>query len=71
MEVRHFLRLDDAGLEVAAPAVDLMVENTVLFSIREPDARFITGGENGYARRLDGSGKVHGATVVTDKDPSV
>ena len=68
MEVRHFLLFDDAGFEAAAPALGLVVEDAMLLSVGEPDARFVARGEDGHARGLHGGGEVHGAAVMTDED---
>ena len=59
---------DDAGFEGAAPALDLVVEDAVLLSVRKPDAGFVAGGEYRDAGGLDGGGEVHGAAVVSDED---
>ena len=66
-----FFLLDDAGLEAAAPAVGLVVEDAMLFAVGEPDAGLVAGGEDGDAWRLDGGGEVHGAAVMADEDAGV
>ena len=58
---------DDAGFEAAPPAVGLVVEDSMLFAVGEPDARLVAGGKDGDARRLNGCGEVHGSAVVTDE----
>lgn len=63
--------LFDAGLEAAAPTIDLMVQDAVLAAMGEPDAGLVAGGKDGDTRGLDGSGKVHGAAVVADEDASL
>ena len=40
----------------------------MLFAVGEPDARLVSGGEDGDAGGLHRCGEVHGAAVVTDKD---
>src|SRR5882757_5085787 len=59
---------DDAGLQAAAPAIGLMVEDAMLFAVGEPDAWLVAGGEDGDAGGLHGCGEMHGAAVVTDED---
>src|SRR5882757_11302378 len=63
-----FFAFNDAGLQAAAPALGLVVEDAMLFAVGKPDSRLVAGGEDGDAGGLDGCGKVHGAAVVTDKD---
>src|SRR5579864_4678031 len=53
-----FFALGDAELEVAAPAIDLVVENAMLFSVGKPHARLVAGRENCYARCLNHCGEV-------------
>src|SRR5271156_1898572 len=65
------LSLDDAGFEVAAPAVDLVIDHAVLPAIGKPHAGLITSREDGNARGLNRSGEVHGAAVMADKDERV
>jgi hypothetical protein len=48
--------LEDAGLEAAAPAVGLVVEDAMLFAVREPDAGLVAGGEDGDTGGLNGGG---------------
>ena len=66
-----FFLFDDAGLEAAAPTVGLVVEDAMLFAVREPDSGLVARGEDGDAGGLDGGGEVHGAAVVTDEEMGV
>ncbi len=68
---KTFLLLDDAGLEIAAPAIDLVIKDTMLFAVGEPDTGFVAGREDGDARGLNGCGKVHGSAVVAEEDTGV
>lgn len=45
-----FFLLLNAGLQFAAPAVDLMVNNFMVLSPGKPDARPVARGKNRYAR---------------------
>ena len=63
-----FFAFDDAGLEAAAPAIGLVVEDAMLLAVGKPDAWLVAGGEDGDAGRLDGCGEVHRAAVVADED---
>ena len=63
-----FLLFDDAGFEVAAPAVRLVVEDAVLRAVGEPDARLVARRKDSHARGLDGGSKMHGAAVVSEEE---
>jgi hypothetical protein len=62
-----FLSFDDAGLEAAAPAVGLVVEDAMLFAVGEPDPRLIASGKDGYTGGLHCCGEMHGAAVVANE----
>ena len=62
-----FFAFDDAGLEAAAPAIGLMVDDAMLFAIGKPDARFVTRSEDSNAGSLNGCGQMHGAAIVPNE----
>ena len=63
-----FLLFDDAGFEIATPAIDLVVKNTMLFSVGKPDPRLVTSSEDSHAGYLDRGGKMHGTAVMPKED---
>src|SRR5260370_39386382 len=63
-----FFAFEDAGLQAAAPALGLVVEDAMLFAVGEPYAGLVAGSEDGDARGLHGCCEVHWAAVVSDED---
>src|SRR5882757_10976259 len=66
-----FFAFDDAGLQAAAPAVGLVVEDAMLFAVGKPDARLVAGGKDRDTGSLYGCSEMHWAAVVSDEDRSL
>lgn len=70
-EGKALFLFDDAGLEAAACALDVVVEDAVAVAVGEPDAGDVAGGEDGDAWGGDGGGEVHGAGVEAEEELGV